>query len=148
MIADGDGEFSKAMGMLVDRSDLGFGPRSWRYSMLVRDGQIEKMFIEPDLPGDPYQVSDADTLLAYLDPEAARGDEVALFTRPGCPHCARARALLDQHGLRHEEISIDGALSVHALRAVSGADTLPQVYINGRHIGTADALESHLHRAA
>lgn len=148
MIADGNGEFSRAMGVLVDRSELGFGPRSRRYSMLVRDGRIEKMFVEPDLPGDPYQVSDADTLLAYLDPEAARGDEVALFTRPGCPHCARAKALLDGQGLRYEEIVIDGALSVRALRAVSGADTVPQIYINGEHIGSADALELRLQRAA
>ncbi len=50
--------------MLVDKRDLGFGQRSWRYSMLVRDGVIEKMFIEPDKPGDPFEVSDADTMLA------------------------------------------------------------------------------------
>ena len=37
------------MGMLVSKSDLGFGDRSWRYSMLVDDGVVEKMFIEPDL---------------------------------------------------------------------------------------------------
>ena len=53
-IPDGNGEFSDKMGLLVDKSDLGFGKRSWRYSMLVRDGVIEKMFIEPDLPGDPF----------------------------------------------------------------------------------------------
>ena len=34
--------------------------------MLVKDGTIEKMFIEPDVPGDPFEVSDADTMLAYL----------------------------------------------------------------------------------
>src|SRR5215212_4862110 len=60
-IPDGNGEFTAGMGMLVDKSDLGFGKRSWRYSMLVRDGVIAKMFIEPEKPGDPFEVSDADT---------------------------------------------------------------------------------------
>ena len=67
VIPDGNGAFTEAMGMLVDKSDLGFGRRSWRYSMLVRDGVIEKMFIEPKVEGDPYQVSDADTMLRYLE---------------------------------------------------------------------------------
>jgi len=66
LIADGNGDFSRGMGMLVDKRDLGFGERSWRYSMLVRDGVIEKMFIEPEVPGDPFEVSDADTMLKYL----------------------------------------------------------------------------------
>ena len=45
------------MSQLVDKDDLGFGKRSWRYSMLVKDGLIEKQFIEPVEPGDPYNVS-------------------------------------------------------------------------------------------
>ena len=60
-----------AWGMLVDKADLGFGKRSWRYSMLVRDGVVEKMFVEPQKPGDPFEVSDADTMLAYINPKAA-----------------------------------------------------------------------------
>jgi len=67
VIPDGNGAFTEAMGMLVDKSDLGFGKRSWRYSMVVRDGVIEKMFIEPQVEGDPYEVSDADTMLRYLE---------------------------------------------------------------------------------
>ncbi|MFZ0791828.1 MAG: peroxiredoxin, partial [Chromatiaceae bacterium] len=58
-LPDGNGEFSAGMGMLVDKNDLGFGKRSWRYSMLVKNGVVAKMFIEPDLPGDPFEVSDA-----------------------------------------------------------------------------------------
>ena len=46
--------FTDGMGLLVGKEDLGFGKRSWRYSMLVRDGVIEKMFIEPEEPGDPF----------------------------------------------------------------------------------------------
>ncbi|PHR86179.1 MAG: peroxiredoxin, partial [Moritella sp.] len=47
-IPDGNGEFSAGMGMLVDKSDIGFGKRSWRYSMLVKNGVVAKMFIEAD----------------------------------------------------------------------------------------------------
>jgi glutathione-dependent peroxiredoxin len=67
MLPDGNGIFTEQMGMLVDKSALNMGHRSWRYSMLVRDGVIEKMFIEPQVEGDPYQVSDADTMLEYLE---------------------------------------------------------------------------------
>ena len=70
MLPDGNGEFTRKMGMLVDKANLGFGMRSWRYSMLVRDGEIERMFVEPQFddncPIDPYEVSDADTMLGYI----------------------------------------------------------------------------------
>ncbi len=70
MLPDGSGAFTKAMGMLVKKDNLGFGERSWRYSMLVEDGEIKKVFSEPgfmdDCPTDPFEVSDADTMLAYL----------------------------------------------------------------------------------
>lgn len=70
LLPDGNGEFTRKMGMLVDKSNLGFGMRSWRYSMVVDDGKIEKIFIEPgyldNCPTDPFEVSDADTMLAYL----------------------------------------------------------------------------------
>lgn len=70
LLPDGSGEFSRKMGMLVDKDNLGFGYRSWRYSMVVNDGKIEKMFVEPEFgdncPTDPFEVSDADTMLAYL----------------------------------------------------------------------------------
>ena len=70
LLPDGSGEFTRKMGMLVDKSNLGFGMRSWRYSMLVNDMTIEKLFTEPDFgdncPLDPFEVSDADTMLAYL----------------------------------------------------------------------------------
>ena len=70
LLPDGNGEFTRKMGMLVNKDNLGFGMRSWRYSMVVNDKKIEKMFIEPDFgdncPTDPFEVSDADTILAYL----------------------------------------------------------------------------------
>ncbi|CEM37580.1 unnamed protein product [Vitrella brassicaformis CCMP3155] len=70
LIPDGSGKFTEGMGMLVDKDNLGFGKRSWRYAMVVNDGVIEKLFVEPgfqdNAPDDPYEVSDADTMVAYL----------------------------------------------------------------------------------
>ncbi|WP_456070563.1 redoxin family protein, partial [Haemophilus paraphrohaemolyticus] len=54
VIPDGNGDFTRGMGMLVSKNDLGFGERSWRYSMYVVNGTVEKMFIEPQEPGDPF----------------------------------------------------------------------------------------------
>ena len=71
LLPDGSGEFTRKMGMLVDRSNLGFGMRSWRYSMLAEDGVIVKMFIEKgfsdNCPTDPFDVSDADTMMGFLN---------------------------------------------------------------------------------
>lgn len=70
LLPDGNGEFTRKMGMLVDKSNLGFGMRSWRYSMFVDDGEVVKQFIEPgyedNCPTDPFEVSDADTILKWL----------------------------------------------------------------------------------
>jgi len=142
-IPDGNGEFTEKMGMLVDKSDLGFGKRSWRYSMLVRDGVIEKMFVEPDKDGDPYEVSDADTMLHYLAPGVKAPEPVLVFAKRGCPHCARARRMLVERGIVFEEVTLGDGITTSALRAVSGKGTAPQVFIGGRLIGGADDLERH-----
>lgn len=145
LLADGNGEFSRGMGMLVDKSDLGFGERSWRYSMLVRDGVVERQFIEPDVPGDPFEVSDADTMLRHLDPESnAEEMTVTVFTKPGCSHCTRAKAMLRDHGIAFEEVGLGHGLSTSTLRAVAGASTTPQVFVNGSAIGGADELADWL----
>jgi thioredoxin-dependent peroxiredoxin len=55
---------------MVKKENLGFGERSWRYSMVAEDGVIKKLFIEPgfsdNCPDDPFEVSDAQTILSYL----------------------------------------------------------------------------------
>jgi glutaredoxin-like protein len=140
VLPDGNGEFAAGMGMLVDKSGLGFGKRSWRYSMLVKDGVIQKMFIEPEREGDPFEVSDADTMLKYINPKAAGPLPVAIFTKPGCPHCARAKALLYANGYRFDEISLGKHITSSTLRAVSGSGTWPQVFVDGTLIGNADEL--------
>lgn len=70
MLPDGNGDFSRMMGMLVKKENLGFGMRSWRYSMFVEDNRIIKLFSEPGLsdncPDDPFSVSDVNTMLDYL----------------------------------------------------------------------------------
>ena len=70
LLPDGNGEFTRKMGMLVDKTNLGFGLRSWRYSMYGEDGEIKQLFAEPgfsdNCPTDPFDVSDADTMLKYL----------------------------------------------------------------------------------
>lgn len=145
VLPDGNGDFSAGMGMLVDKSDLGFGKRSWRYSMLVKDGVIDKMFIEPDLPGDPFEVSDADTMLNYVNPQAKQPNRVTIITKPGCSHCTRAKKALNERKFRFEEIVLgQGGISYSSLTAISGRGTTPQVYIDGQHVGTADDLEQWL----
>jgi glutaredoxin-like protein len=142
-IPDGNAEFTEGMGLLVDKSDLGFGKRSWRYSMLVKDGVIAKMFIEPEKAGDPFEVSDADTMLAYVAPREKAPEPVVIFAKAGCPHCARAKALLEKNGIVYEEVALGKGITSSTLRAVSNQGTTPQVFIGGKLIGGADELEKY-----
>ena len=144
LIPDGNGEFTAGMGMLVDKSDLGFGKRSWRYAMLVRDGVIEKMFIEPDVPGDPFEVSDADTMLNYINPNARKPRAISLMTKPGCPFCARAKAMLEEHGMPYEEIVLGRDATIRSVRAMTGRETVPQMFVDGHYIGGSEELEAWL----
>lgn len=74
VIPDGSGEFTRKMGMLVDKDNLGFGARSWRYAAVVKDGVVEAWFEEPGLEDnhgeDPYGESSPETVLAYLEKAA------------------------------------------------------------------------------
>jgi len=76
LLPDGNGDFTKGMDMLVEKNNLGFGMRSWRYSMLVNNGVVEKLFSEEgfchNAESDPFEVSDADTMLSYL-----KGEEIS-----------------------------------------------------------------------
>jgi len=143
-IPDGNGDFSRAMGMLVAKDDIGFGDRSWRYSMLVKNGVIEKMFIEPDMPGDPFEASDADTMLAYITPEAVAPLDVTVFSRQGCPYCVRAKGMLRDAGIDFEELVLNRDFSESTIRAISATSSVPQVFINGERIGGSGELENYL----
>ncbi|WP_440109543.1 glutathione peroxidase [Acidovorax sp. BL-A-41-H1] len=148
LLPDGNGAFTSQMGMLVDKSDLNFGQRSWRYSMLVRDGVVEKMFIEPDAPGDPFEVSDADTLLHYVNKDAKQPDEVALLTREGCAFCTAAKNALNDAGITFAEVDLPHSIRTRALGAIAGARTVPQLFVNGRLIGGGEALQDWVRRQA
>lgn len=141
-LPDGNGEFTAAMGMLVDKRNLGFGQRSWRYSMLVDNGVIKKMFIEPEVEGDPFQVSDADTMLRHVAPNASAPHDVLLFTKPGCSYCTKAKQLLGERGWAYEEV----ASSPRRLRAVSGKGSTPQVFVDGQYVGGTEELERYLQK--
>lgn len=143
LLPDGNGEFTDGMGMLVDKKEIGFGKRSWRYSMLVKDGVIEKMFIEPDVAGDPFEVSDADTMLDYINPQQVKPQPVSIITKPSCPFCAKAKALLTEKGLAYEELVLGKHASLTSLKAISGRETVPQVFIGGEHIGGSDELADY-----
>ena len=69
-LPDGSGEFTRKMGFLVDKTNKGFGMRSWRYSMIVNNGLVEALFVEPgigdNVDGDPFEVSGAPVMLDYL----------------------------------------------------------------------------------
>ena len=71
MLPDGNADMTRKLGMLVEKENLGFGMRSWRYSAYIVDGKIHKMFIEPgygdNVEGDPFEVSDAQTMIDYLE---------------------------------------------------------------------------------
>ncbi len=148
LVPDGNGEFTAGMGLLVDKSDLGFGKRSWRYSMLVKDGVVEKMFIEPEKPGDPFEVSDADTMLRYINANAKLPDQVAILTREGCGYCAKAKALLKDLGYEYAEVPLPHTIRTKVIGAIAGAKTVPQVFINGKLIGGLEELERWARKAA
>jgi peroxiredoxin len=71
MLSDGNGQFTDQMGMLVKKTNLGFGYRSWRYSAYVENGAIVKMFEErgkqDNCPDDPYEVSGPENMLNFLE---------------------------------------------------------------------------------
>lgn len=144
MLPDGNGEFSKKLGFLVDKTAIGFGPRSWRYSMLVNDGTIEKMFIEEERDGDPFDASDAVTMLKHINPDLELPKSVTIFTREGCQFCHEAKELLDSKGVDYEEHVLNLDYSIKTLVAISGGTTVPQIFANGEKIGGSTELKTYL----
>ena len=75
LIPDGSGEFTRKMGMLVAKDNLGFGMRSWRYAAVINDGVVEKWFeeagFEDNCESDPYGESSPQNILAALKAEKA-----------------------------------------------------------------------------
>lgn len=88
VIPDGNGDFTAGMGMLVGKEDIGFGKRSWRYSMLVESSVIEKMFVEPNEPGDPFKFL-MQILCLNLKPNWTQNYSVSIFTKQIYLYCAK-----------------------------------------------------------
>ena len=142
-ISDPYGDFTAGMGMLVDNRDAALGKRSWRYSVLVDNGLIEAMFVERDVPGDPFEVSGAETMMKHLKPDYVTPRPAFMLARHGCPHCARAKQLLKERGIPFEAVHLSDEFTMQGVKAASGATTVPQVFIDGRLIGGADQLQQH-----
>lgn len=90
-IPDGEGKFTEQMGMLVDKPAQGFGKRSWRYSAYLDNGKVVRMFVENgknDMSDDddPFEVSDAGTMLDFLEGKpTTRLEQMATLTDPISP---------------------------------------------------------------
>jgi peroxiredoxin/glutaredoxin len=143
-VADPFAEFTREMGMAVDHRDAGLGTRSWRYSMLVDDGVVAKMFVEPDVPGDPFEVSDADTMLKYLRPEQKSIGPVLMLARHGCPYCAKAKEMLSNRGIAFDAVYLGDELTMQGVKAAAGVAKVPQVFVDGKLIGGSDQLQKFL----
>ncbi len=83
-------------------------------------------------------------MLAYIAPDAEPVLDVSVFTRKGCSFCAQAKGMLHDAGIAFEELILNRDYSDRSLRAVSGTDTVPQVFVNGERIGGAEALRKWL----
>jgi glutaredoxin-like protein len=116
--------------------------------MLVKDAAIQKMFIEPEKSGDPYEVSDADTMLNYINPKAKKPDQVAILTREGCDYCAKAKVLLKDLGYDYAEVPLEHRIRTRVVGAITRRGTVPQVFINGKHIGGLEDLQRWAKKAA
>jgi glutaredoxin 3 len=69
--------------------------------------------------------------------------KIEMFTKATCPYCHRAKALLNSKGAAFDEIAIDGdAAKREVMIARSGRTTVPQVFIDGKHIGGCDDLHA------
>ncbi len=98
-VPDGNGEFTKGMNMLVEKADLGFGPRSWRYSMLVRDGVVEENVRRTEQTGRPFEVRRRHH--AEIHGAGIQSAGVGLlFTNPGCPFCPKPNRCCKRRGIR------------------------------------------------
>jgi len=102
------------------------------------------MFLEPQQPGDRFAVSDADTMLHFLAPNAKRPEQVAILTRERCSFCAQAKKMPSEAAIDYAEIALPHAIRSKALGAIANAETVPQVLVDGRWIGGSEALQRFL----
>lgn len=68
--------------------------------------------------------------------------EILIYTKPTCPYCQRAKALLRAKGVHFTEIDVSNPADQRAMAEKAGRSTVPQIYIGGRHIGGSDDLHA------
>ncbi|MNQ92613.1 Hybrid peroxiredoxin hyPrx5 [compost metagenome] len=85
-------------------------------------------------------------MLNHIAPNAKSPDQVVVFSKIGCSHCAKAKQLLSDNGFEYIDVPLENKVRGKVLGAVSGSMTAPQVFINGNLIGGAEALEQYLSR--
>ena len=71
-------------------------------------------------------------------------EAVTVFSRLGCPYCAKAKGALEEEGIVYEEVLLGRDITSRSLRAVTGESTTPQIFIGGKHIGDEDDLDRYL----
>lgn len=73
----------------------------------------------------------------------ATAPKILMYSADWCGYCARARRLLDAKGAAYEEIDVDLVPGARQeMQARSGRSTIPQIFINGQHVGGADELQA------
>lgn len=113
--------------------------------MLVKDSLIEKMFIEPGKKeGDPLEVSDADTMLNYINPDAQKPEFITMITREDCPYCIKAKKFLNSKRINFEEIPIGRTVTTKSLRAIAGDAKTPRIFSGGKCIGGFEELKEYI----
>lgn len=68
--------------------------------------------------------------------------EITIYTKPTCPYCVRAKALLTRKGARFTEIDVSNPADQRAMAHKAGRSTVPQIFIGGKHVGGCDDLHA------
>lgn len=136
MLPDGNGSITRILGMTTQKTDLGFGDRAWRFSILINNGVVEQHFIENpnSKEADPFEVSDADTMLNAINPIALKPTDVMVFTKTDCTFCLELKKALKSSNTPHTEIVLPDSSRNATLRAILGPQanhTVPLAFING-----------------
>ena len=142
LLPDGNGAFTEGMGMLVDKSDLGFGKRSWRYPCWSRTAWCRRCSSSRKRKAIPLKCRTPTPCWRTSRPRP-RSPTRWSCSPPGCPFCVEAKALLQDKGFDPIEIPLENKVRGRVIGAVSGKGTAPQVFINGSLIGGLDDLKAH-----
>ncbi|MDL4916333.1 MAG: glutaredoxin domain-containing protein, partial [Enterobacterales bacterium endosymbiont of Blomia tropicalis] len=113
-------------------------------SMIIENNVVKKLFAEEEGSApDPYQVSDAKSMLKFLDPQAKMPSSCVIFTQSTCPYCKKALKSLSDRGVKYVEVSLDDDQKKATVLAALGKTTVPQIFIDGKHVGGSDDLEHY-----